>query len=58
VTPSVRGELELPDAVRLARDTMGVRFSVVKMRAGVLDLSSRGDIAGVAAFLAGVQVRL
>jgi glucose-1-phosphate thymidylyltransferase len=55
---SVRGERELTDAVRLARRESGTRFRVVRMKAGVLDLSSRGDIAGVAGRLAGVEVRL
>ncbi|MCX6551714.1 MAG: nucleotidyltransferase family protein [Acidobacteria bacterium] len=58
VTPSARGELELPDAVRLAQRDFGTTFRVVRMRAGVLDLSSRGDIARVATLLAGVLVRL
>jgi dTDP-glucose pyrophosphorylase len=58
VMPSARGELELPDAVRLAQRDLGVRFAVVRMRAGVLDLSSRGDISHVADRLAGVQVTL
>jgi dTDP-glucose pyrophosphorylase len=58
VAVSPRGELELPDAVRLAQETLGVRFGVVRMSAGVLDLSSRGDIASVAAFLDESRVRL
>jgi len=58
VTPSVRGELELTDAVRLAQRESGTVFRVAAMRAGVLDLSSRGDIAEVAARLSGVEVRL
>jgi len=53
---SPRGEHELPDAVRLAQRETGTRFRVIRMEAGVLDLSSRGDIAGVARFLAGVTV--
>ena len=55
---SPRGERELTDAVGLARREAGTRFRVVRMRAGVLDLSSRGDIAGVSRRLAGVEVRL
>jgi dTDP-glucose pyrophosphorylase len=55
---SARGERELTDAVRLARHEAGTRFRVVRMKAGVLDLSSRGDIAGVAGRLSGVEVRL
>ena len=55
---SARGERELTDAVRLARHEAGTRFRVVRMKAGVLDLSSRGDIASVAGRLANVEVRL
>ena len=58
VPPSARGELEVPDAVRLAQREAGTAFRVVTMRAGVLDLSSRGDIAAVAARLSGIEVRL
>lgn len=58
VAPSPRGELEIPDAVRLAQRESGVRFAVARMHAGVLDLSSRGDISEVAARLSGVQVNL
>jgi dTDP-glucose pyrophosphorylase len=52
VRPSARGELELADAVRIAI-ARGVRFRAVRQRAAVLDLSQRGDVAGVAARLAG-----
>ena len=55
VTPSARGELELQDAVRIAIDEMGERFTVVPVAAGVLDLSSRSDIAAVRERLAGVE---
>jgi glucose-1-phosphate thymidylyltransferase len=55
---SSRGERELTDAVTLARRETGTRFRVIRMKAGVLDLSSRGDIAGVSSRLAGVEVRL
>jgi hypothetical protein len=37
---------------------MGMRFQVVEVRDGVLDLSSRADVASVAARLRGVEVRL
>lgn len=47
VLPSPRGELELPLAVALAL-SRGVRFRAVRMAAGVLDLSNRGDILEVA----------
>jgi glucose-1-phosphate thymidylyltransferase len=52
VRPSVRGELELVDAVRRAMKR-GVRFTAVRQRLGVLDLSRRGDVAAVERVLAG-----
>ena len=58
VTPSPRGELELPNAVQLAIDELGMRVRAVPVRAGVLDLSQRGDIPAVAARLRGTAVRL
>lgn len=58
IGPSPRGELEIPDAVRHAIDVLGERFRVVRVRAAVLDLSSRKDVAPVAAGLAGTEVRL
>jgi glucose-1-phosphate thymidylyltransferase len=58
VPVSPRGEREVTDAVRLAIHELGTRFRVVRMKAGVLDLSSRGDIAAVAGRLAAVEVRL
>ena len=48
---SVRGEHELPEAVRLAIAN-GVELRALPLEAGVLDLSQRGDIASVAALLA------
>jgi len=56
VSLSPRGEFELPEAVALAL-TEGVRFEVVKLEAGVLDLSRRSDIAAVADRLATVEAR-
>lgn len=58
ITPSVRGELELQDAVNYARDAMGVHFKVLQFHDGVLDLSSRGDIASVAEALRDTHPRL
>jgi hypothetical protein len=43
--------------VTLAIREMGERFRVIPMRAGVLDLSSRADVAFVAAQLAGIEPR-
>lgn len=58
IAPSPRGELELQDAVRYAREREGERFVVVESREGVLDLSTAADIPAVAARLRGVAVRL
>lgn len=56
--PSARGELELPDAVRIAMRELGVRVRVVPGAGQVLDLSSRRDVAAVQARLAGTTVAL
>ncbi len=58
IVPSVRGELELQDAVNYARDVMGIYFKVLQFHDGVLDLSSRGDIASVAEALRDTEPRL
>jgi glucose-1-phosphate thymidylyltransferase len=58
VPPSVRGELELPLAVQWAIDHLQIRISVMPVRASVLDLSHRGDVAAVAARLTGMEVSL
>lgn len=58
VQPSPRGEFELTDAVQYAIDTLRERFYVLTVREGVLDLSSRADIAAVAEKLKGIKVRL
>lgn len=58
VQPSVRGELELQDAVRIAAYELGERFRVVFSDEGVLDLSTRGDIESVARVLRDRPVRL
>jgi dTDP-glucose pyrophosphorylase len=54
---SPRGEYELADAVQAAI-AAGERFKVVRVEAGVLDLSHRADIASVARRLEGVEGRL
>ncbi len=58
IPKSVRGELELPSAVQYARDVMGTRFKVLCFHDGVLDLSSRSDIASVRERLRSVEPRL
>ena len=55
---SPRGELELPMAVDRAIAAGAFNVRAVKCHTGVLDLSSRNDIAAVATRLAGVEVRL
>jgi glucose-1-phosphate thymidylyltransferase len=56
VPMSPRGELELPRAVQMAVDTLGMKFQVIKLIAPVLDLSTRGDIASVQERLSGLEV--
>jgi dTDP-glucose pyrophosphorylase len=58
VALSPRGELELPRAVQLAIDSHGLRMKVIRLRAPVLDLSNRDDIAGVQERLRNVAVQL
>ena len=58
VQPSVRGERELQDAVRIALTELGERFRVIDSTEGVLDLSTRGDIESVAAVLRDRPVKL
>jgi glucose-1-phosphate thymidylyltransferase len=57
VPKSARGELELPNAVQWAIEHLGMRIRAVPVRAGVLDLSQRGDITSVAARLRGTTAR-
>jgi len=55
VRPSARGELEIQDAVTIVMRDLGERFRVLPMRAPVLDLSSRADVAFVASRLAALE---
>lgn len=55
VPRSERGEFELSQAVQLGIDSLGLRFKAVPFRAGVLDLSYRSDISGVAHRLAHIR---
>lgn len=57
LTPSVRGELELTDAITMTIAS-GVRFEVRTSPKGVLDLSKRGDIPAVREGLKDVVIRL
>ncbi len=58
VLPSTRGELELPAAVQLAVSSLAERIRVLPFYGGMLDLSSRGDIASVAKKLSKIKVEL
>ena len=58
VRPSARGELELPDAVRIAIRELGEEIRVVPFAAPVLDLSNRADVAPVMERLRGSRVIL
>ncbi|MBN1764342.1 MAG: nucleotidyltransferase family protein [Sedimentisphaerales bacterium] len=58
ISPSPRGELELPDAVQYCIDELIEPFRAVTINAPVLDLSSRSDIAGVVQKLSGTPVNL
>lgn len=55
---SARGEYELPQAVDYAVQRLGVSFEVARFRGGVLDLSTRADIATLAGRLDPASVRL
>lgn len=57
LTPSVRAELELTDAIMMTI-AAGVRFKVLKSDEGVLDISKRSDIEAVRERLRGVVVDL
>ena len=58
ITPSPRGELELPDAVNYSMTRLGERYRVLRSDEPVFDLSSRSDIARVTRQLEGTVVRL
>lgn len=58
IEPSPRGEYEIPDAVDHAINVLADPYKALKYRLPVLDMTSRDDIASVAALLAGVKVEL
>ncbi len=58
ISPSPRNELEIPSAVEYSMAELGEKYRVVKLRAAVLDLTSRADIAAVKAALESKPVRL
>ena len=58
IGPSPRNEYELPDAVQYTIDVLRLPFRAVTIRAPVLDLTNRKDIATIKPFLAAVEVKL
>ena len=58
VPRSARGEFELPEAVQFGLNSLGLRFKAISFHTGVLDLTSRSDIAPVGHRLAGIRVDL
>jgi dTDP-glucose pyrophosphorylase len=58
IPPSPRGELEITSAVQYAIEVLGETFRALTIRASVLDLTCREDIAPVKAMLAGRKVDL
>lgn len=55
---SPRGEFEIPFTVQWAMEHSGLRLRTLPFQLPVLDLSHRGDVAGVKQRLQGVTVRL
>lgn len=58
IKPSPRGEYEITDAVQTSIDELGAAYKVLTYQKPVLDLSSRDDVADVAARLKKQEVRL
>jgi len=58
IGPSARGEYEVTDAAQYTIDVLGQHYQAMKVSSAVLDLSSRKDVAPVAARLAGKRVDL
>jgi glucose-1-phosphate thymidylyltransferase len=56
IAPSVRGELELQDAVRHNINELGERYRLIPFDEPVVDLSSRSDIPVVTSLLQGREV--
>lgn len=55
IGPSARGEYEITDAVAHSINELGEKFIAIPSNEGVLDLSSKADVAGVAERLSNVK---
>lgn len=51
VMPSIRGEYELTSAAEYMVNELGENIAAIRVKAGVLDLSTRADIAAVGKFI-------
>lgn len=58
IKPSPRGEYEITDAAQYCIDVLGEKFTVHRISAPVLDLSSRSDIASVNEKLKNARISL
>jgi glucose-1-phosphate thymidylyltransferase len=58
IEPSPRGELEITDAAQYIIDVVGKPFRAVTVRAPVLDMTGRQDIAPIRERLAAMEVNL
>ena len=58
ISPSARGELELPDAVQYTIGNMNQRYRSLTVRAPVLDMSCRSDVDAIVKILKGSKVDL
>jgi glucose-1-phosphate thymidylyltransferase len=58
IAPSPRNEFEVTDAVQYVIDVLRLAFHAVTVRAPVLDLTSRQDIATIKPILSRIEVRL
>jgi len=58
IPPSARGEYEITDAVQFVIDNLKEPFLALTVKAPVLDMSSRGDVASVTKKLKGKGVAL
>ena len=58
IEPSPRGEYEIPDAITHSIEEMGQKYRAITVRAPVLDLTGRRDIASMAQRLAGKEISL